>query len=208
MHSGLPPSSWVVSCLDALPAGFAVGKQALDMACGSGRHSLLLAQRGFQVLGVDRDADALSRMPATIQTRCLDLEQDAVWPLAGMSFDVVVVTNYLWRPRLKDLLGLLAPGGVLIYETFMQGNERFGSPKNPDFLLRPDELLDLCRPELQVMRFEQGQREQPGPAMVQRVMAYRPEDASRPQVIKRIADESNNRPLEPALQSTLNISLK
>ena len=88
-------------------------------------------------------------------------------------FDAVVVTRYLFRPRLDRLAALLRPGGVLIYETFMLGNERFGKPSNPDFLLRPHELLDWARGWGSVLAFEQGEIARPAPAMIQRICALR-----------------------------------
>lgn len=163
----IPPSPWVVRHVQSIPAR---GK-VLDLACGSGRHARFLAGLGYPVLAVDRDARALAGVSTIkgIMTRQLDLEGEE-WPLAGQVFDGIVVTNYLWRPRLPDVLALLAPGGVLIYETFMVGNERFGKPSNPDFLLRPGELLGLCA-GMWIVAFEQGEIDQPKPAMVQRICA-------------------------------------
>ena len=166
----IPPSPWVVRHVQSIPAR---GK-VLDLACGSGRHARFLAGLGYPVLAVDRDAGALAGLSAIegITTRQLDLEGEE-WPLAGQVFDGIVVTNYLWRPRLPDVLALLAPGGVLIYETFMVGNERFGSPSNPAFLLRPGELLDIVRNRFTVVAFEQGEVAIPRPAMMQRLCAVR-----------------------------------
>jgi SAM-dependent methyltransferase len=145
----------------------------LDLACGSGRHSRLLAAAGFRVLAVDRNADALAslaRVPG-VTTLPADLEGEA-WPLAGRRFSGVVVTNYLWRPRLPNVLELLLPGGVLIYETFMAGNERYGKPTNPDFLLRSQELLDLARVgSLTVLAYEEGYAGEPRPALRQAICA-------------------------------------
>jgi SAM-dependent methyltransferase len=130
----IPPSPWVVGHL----AHITQSGRVLDLACGSGRHARLLASRGYQVMAVDRNAQALAGLSglAGVKTAELDLEGEE-WPLAGQHFAGIVVTNYLWRPRLPDLMALLAPGGVLIYETFMLGNEAFGKPSNPEFLLRP-----------------------------------------------------------------------
>jgi SAM-dependent methyltransferase len=151
------------------------GGSVLDLACGRGRHSLLLAERGYRVEAVDRDAEAVAAIGATtpgIATRVADLE-GGPWPYYGRKFDGIVVTNYLFRPLLPMLLDALDADGVLIYETFMAGNERFGKPSNPAFLLRPDELLDLVRPRLTVVAFEQGEVSAPRPAMVQRLCATR-----------------------------------
>ena len=144
----------------------------LDLACGHGRHARLLAAQGFRVAAVDRDAEALAEQGnvAGITTRVTDLES-VPWPYAAQCFDGVVVTNYLFRPLFGALIGALKPGGVLIYETFMVGNERFGRPANPEFLLQPGELLNLVRPSLTVVAFEQGQVDSPKPACIQRICA-------------------------------------
>jgi len=147
----------------------------LDLAAGSGRHSLHFAGRGRTVLAVDRDATALAALAnePNVETRVHDLE-GAPWPLAGEMFDAIVVTNYLHRPLFPHLFAALAPAGVLIYETFAQGNERFGRPSNPEFLLREGELLALVRDRLRVAAFEQGRVELPKPAVVQRICAVGP----------------------------------
>ena len=147
----------------------------LDLACGAGRHSLLLAQRGYRVEAVDRNADALADIDAAapgIVTREADLE-GGPWPYHGCVFDGIVVTNYLFRPLLPMLLNALDQNGVLIYETFMLGNERFGKPANPAYLLRPGELLDVVRRRLTVVAFEQGEVLAPRPAVIQRLCATR-----------------------------------
>ena len=165
------PSSWVQRFLPLIAPGGAV----LDLACGSGRHSLLLADRGYRVEAVDRDAVALAAIAAMgrgISTRVADLE-NAPWPLHGRRFDGIVVTNYLFRSRLPLLLDALGDDGVLIYETFMLGNERFGKPSNPEFLLRPGELLEFAGRQLNVVAFEQGEVSLPRPAVVQRLCASR-----------------------------------
>ncbi|MCL2524022.1 MAG: SAM-dependent methyltransferase [Betaproteobacteria bacterium] len=167
----IAPSSWVETHAARLPAG----RQVLDLACGSGRHSRFLAAGGWPVLAADRDAAALAGLQgiAGITTACLDLE-GASWPLAGQQFAGIVVTNYLWRPRLPDLLALLAPGGVLIYETFMDGNAAYGKPSNPDFLLRPGELRALTAAAgLREIAYAEGYVDQPKPAMRQAICAVR-----------------------------------
>ncbi|MDK9702185.1 MAG: class I SAM-dependent methyltransferase [Sulfuritalea sp.] len=164
-------SRWVQRFLPLIKAGGSV----LDLACGQGRHSLLLAQCGCRVEAVDRDAAALAAIAARtpgIVTRVADLEGEP-WPYPGRQFDAIVVTNYLYRPLLPVLLDALDADGVLIYETFMAGNERFGKPSNPAFLLRPDELLDMVRPHLTVVAFEQGTVAVPRPAVMQRLCATR-----------------------------------
>jgi SAM-dependent methyltransferase len=157
--------------------------RVLDVACGSGRHLRWLAAQGFQLTGVDRDAAALSPLAALGRTVVADIEA-AAWPLAGEHFDAVVVTNYLWRPLLPTLLEALAQhGGVLLYETFERGNEVFGKPSNPEFLLRPGELLEACAP-LQIVAYESGLLEAP-PRRVQRIAARR--EGAHPAPLESIA---------------------
>lgn len=162
------PAEWVLRWAPLIRAG----SRVLDVASGRGRHARLFAARGCQVLAVDRDAGALAALRDIpgVTVREADLEA-ASWPFTGAAFDAVVVTNYLHRPTLPDLIATLAPGGVLIYETFMIGNERFGKPSNPAFLLAPQELLDVVRGRLEVVAFEQGQVARPKPAVVQRLCA-------------------------------------
>ncbi len=167
----LLPSPWVVRHAARIPAGGRV----LDLACGAGRHAVLLAGLGHPVLAVDRNFDEILKFSATpgIETRCLELEGDD-WPLAGECFAGIVVTNYLWRPRLPDVLAMLAPGGVLIYETFMQGNEAYGKPSRPDFLLAPGELRSVAQAAgLRLVDFVEGYVDAPKPAMRQAVCAVR-----------------------------------
>jgi SAM-dependent methyltransferase len=142
----------------------------LDVACGSGRHLRWLHAQGFAVTGVDRDAAAVEPLRDIGRIIVADIE-NAAWPLAGETFDAVVVTNYLWRPLLSTLAASVAPGGVLIYETFAAGNEAFGKPSNPDFLLHPGELLWACG-ALQVVAYEDGVLDGP-PRRVQRIAVRR-----------------------------------
>lgn len=167
----IPPSPWVVRHSEHIPVVGAV----LDLACGSGRHARLLAGKGYAVHAVDRDAAAIAGLNgvAGIEGSVLDLE-GVGWPLAGRHYVGIVVTNYLWRPRLPDLLALLSPGGVLIYETFMLGNEAYGKPSNPDFLLRPGELRGVAAAAgLREIAFEEGYTDSPKPAMRQAICAVR-----------------------------------
>jgi SAM-dependent methyltransferase len=158
----------------------AAGGRVLDLAAGSGRHSLYLAGLGFSVLAVDRDVLALelleqSKGSLAIETEQHDLEGSS-WPLANRVglFDAVVVTNYLYRPYLDLLPDLLAEGGVLIYETFAHGNAAFGKPNNPDFLLQTGELLDFAaRNDLHVLAYSDLYQTQPKPAMVQSLCAVK-----------------------------------
>lgn len=163
-----PASPWVARWAQIVPAG-----KVLDLACGQGRHARLFAGRGHEVLAVDRDADALASLTDVprVTTLRADLENGQPWPLAGRRFSVVIVANYLHRPLFPAILASLAPGGVLIYETFMLGNERHGKPSNPVFLLRAGELWQVFGASLEVRAFEQGYLEQPKPAVIQRVCA-------------------------------------
>ena len=165
------PSRWVRRYAPLiLPGG-----RVLDLACGGGRHALLLAAMGFQVEAVDRDAEAVAELGTReprITTRVADLE-GGPWPYYGCVFDGIVVSNYLYRPLLPQIMNALDVNGVLIYETFMVGNERFGKPSSPAFLLQPGELLERLRGEWTVVAFEQGEVAAPRPAVVQRVCALR-----------------------------------
>ena len=146
------------------------GGRVLDLAAGSGRHSWLLLESGFAVCAVDREISALSPLAAPCcEVRQIDLETGAPWAL-GTGYDGIVVTNYLHRPLLPAIAQAVAAGGVLIYETFARGNERFGRPQNPDFLLLPGELLDAFA-ILTVIAFEQGEVSAPRPAVIQRIAA-------------------------------------
>ena len=148
------------------------GGEVLDLACGSGRHARFLASRGFRVCAVDRDRQALDTLAdfAGITTQMADLEEGP-WPLAGRQFDAVIVTNYLHRPLFPRILDVVSPTGLLVFETFAAGNERFGRPSNPDYLLRPGELLDLARGRLQVVAYEDLEVATPKPARIQRICA-------------------------------------
>jgi SAM-dependent methyltransferase len=147
----------------------------LDVACGNGRHSRFFLERGHEVVALDIDLSGMGdcRNDSRLQLVEADLEAGE-WPLPGAFFDGVVVTNYLHRPLLDRLVGSVASGGVLIYETFARGNERFGRPSNPDYLLRPGELLDLARPRLRVVVYEDVTVTEPRPAALQRICAVRP----------------------------------
>lgn len=150
VHAGLSePSGWVRQWAHLIAPGGTV----LDVASGAGRHARWLAALGHPVTALDRDAAALATMRgvAGIATLACDLE-GAPWPLPDDArFAAIVVTNYLYRPLMPRLIDALAPGGVLIYETFAQGNETVGKPSNPAFLLAPGELLAVCMPALRVI---------------------------------------------------------
>lgn len=169
-HDIATPSAWIVRWAPLVPPGGRV----LDVACGSGRHARHFAERGHAVLAVDRDAEALARLAGApgVETRIADLE-GMPWPFEAAMFDAVIVANFLSRPLFPHLLAALRPGGVLLYETFMQGNERFGRPSNPDFLLAPGELFDWVGGILTPIAFEQGVVPTPKPAVIQRLCAVR-----------------------------------
>lgn len=165
-----PPSPWVSRFAPLIAPGGAV----LDLACGGGRHARYLASLGYAVEGVDSDASAIEALAGIpgIHGRCADLE-GGPWPYMGCHFAAVVVTNYLWRPLFAQLMATLDKGGILIYETFMIGNELFGKPSNPAYLLRRDELRHIVHNHLEIIAFEQGEVSQPRPAVVQRLCAVR-----------------------------------
>lgn len=172
-HGTGEPADWLLRWQHLLQPGMT----ALDLACGAGRHVRWLARRGLQVTAVDRDPAALAALHDLQQTQpgievlAADLE-GAPWPLPGRRFDLVLVTNYLWRPLLAPIVASVAPGGLLVYETFAIGQEHFGRPRSPDFLLRPAELLGAVAGELHVLAFEDGCCAAP-PRRVQRLAARR-----------------------------------
>lgn len=175
-HGNGEPSPWVRHWAHLVEAGGAV----LDVASGAGRHARFFASLGHPVTALDRDAAALAAMRGEplVTTLAADIE-GAAWPLpADAKFSAVVVTNYLHRPLFPQLLRSLAPGGVLVYETFAQGNESVGKPSNPAFLLAPGELLDVVRGHLRVVAFQDGFLAQPRPAYVQRICAIMEADRS------------------------------
>lgn len=162
------PSPWMVEYAGCIPKAGRV----LDLACGSGRHAIWLAAQGFQVHAVDRDVQATAHMQGmqNIQVTIADIES-GTWPESDELYDGIVVSRYLFRPLLQKLAAMLKPDGVLIYETFMAGNERYGRPRNPDFLLQPDELSTVYAPLLKIHAFWQGEVAGDVPAVMQRICA-------------------------------------
>lgn len=161
-------SAWVARFI----GGIAQGGRVLDVASGGGRHSRLARAAGHHVTGIDRDhgkARDLAGDPMVRQITA-DLEEGSPLPVAGERFDGVIVTNYLWRPILADIVGVVASDGVLIYETFALGQERYGRPSNPDFLLRPGELLNVIGQDLVAIAYEHGTVAEPR-RVVQRIVA-------------------------------------
>jgi SAM-dependent methyltransferase len=165
-HGTEAASAWIQRWSHLVPAGGTV----LDVACGMGRHLRWFAARGHPVVGVDRSEPAIAELQPLGELVLADIE-DGAWPFAGRAFAGVVVTNYLWRPLLPTLVQSVAPGGVLLYETFASGNETVGKPSRPDFLLQPGELLRACA-GMRVVAYEDGFLD--GPArFVQRIVAVR-----------------------------------
>ena len=143
----------------------------LDLACGRGRHTRFLLEQGYKVTAIDRDVSQLSIAQETDNLKIIehDLEGSARWPFVAKAFDGIVAVNYLSRPLFPKIIDGLAHNGILIYQTFAIGNAKFGRPRNPDFLLRENELLDAFAQRLTVVEFHQGYIEKPSPAIVQRI---------------------------------------
>lgn len=166
LHGTQPPSLWIQKWAHLVaPQG-----TVLDVACGAGRHMQFLAERGHAVTGVDRSPEAIEAARPWGHTLLADIE-NGPWPFPDLTFDALVVTNYLWRALLPTLLASLAPGGVLLYETFAAGNETVGKPSRADFLLQPGELLRVCQ-GLRVVAYEDGFLDDPT-RFVQRIAAVR-----------------------------------
>lgn len=164
------PSPWIVRFAGTVPDGATVA----DIACGGGRHGRFFMERGHPVLFADRDVSGVADLAGMPCVDILEADfENGPWPLTGRRFGGVVVANYLWRPILSRLMEIVTPGGVLLYETFAKGNEAYGRPRNPDFLLQPGELLEAVRGRLEVIAYEQRIVNRPGPAVVQRIAARR-----------------------------------
>ena len=170
-HRRGPPSAWI----ERFAGEIEPGGQVLDLACGSGRHSIYLLRRGHPVTASDIDVSALAdiRGEADLEIVAADLE-NAGWPFSGRRFAAVVVTNYLHRPLFPHIVSALAPGGLLLYETFAAGNERFGQPRNPAYLLKRGELLSGIFAGLTILAYEDLTVEAPRPAALQRICARKP----------------------------------
>ena len=167
-HASLAPSRWVVRFSSLV----ADGARVLDVACGQGRHSRWFAARGCRVVAVDRDTAALDQLASVAGVTAVSADLEAhPWPFEREKFDAIIVTHYLHRALFPSLLRALADDGVLVYETFARGNEAYGKPSNPGFLLTEGELLTIIGRSLIVVAFEQGRIESEPPAVVQRLAA-------------------------------------
>lgn len=164
MHGTEQPSNWLQRWSHLIKPT----SRVLDVACGAGRHMRWLSAQGHQVTGVDRNPEALALAQAFGTVVCADIE-NGPWPFKDQVFDAVIVTNYLWRPLMSTVVNSVAPGGVLIYETFAAGNETVGKPSRPDFLLQPSELLRATE-ALRTVAFEEGFEASPD-RFVQRIAA-------------------------------------
>ena len=166
----MSPSDWVTRWSHLVPQGASV----LDIACGSGRHLQWFADRGHAATGIDRNLSATQHLSGVATLVEADIENNA-WPLmhdgVPQPFGAVVVTNYLWRLLLPTVVASVAPGGVLLYETFAVGNETLGRPSRSDFLLTSGELLRVCK-DLHIVAYEHGVLQNP-PRFVQRIAAVR-----------------------------------
>ena len=168
MHTDSEPSRWITRFAPLVRPGAAI----LDLACGGGRHTRWFHARGHPVTAVDLDLSGLEDLRGRPELELLQADlEGAPWPLPDRRFGAVIVTNYLWRPLFPTILDSVDRDGVLLYDTFARGNEAYGKPSNPDFLLEPGELIELVRDRLQVVAYEHGQIERPQPAIKQRLCA-------------------------------------
>ena len=178
-----PPSPWVVR-FSSLITG-----DVLDIACGNGRHTRYFADRGHKVTAVDRDISGLADLQENknVEPIKIDLEKNLIFSkniLSNNSYNAVIVTNYLWRPLMPHIISAVDNDGILIYETFSSGNEVFGKPNNPEYLLQPAELLKLVNGDLEVIAYESGMIKIPQVAIIQRICAIKRKNVfSRPQLL-------------------------
>lgn len=165
------PSPWIEKHISLIPAT----GQVLDVACGAGRHSIYLRDQGYPVIAVDVDTAAIATGDDTAGLSVVTADLEAgCWPFRTQSFAGIVVVNYLWRPLFSELIRTLQPGGVLLYDTFARGNERYGRPNNPDFLLNPGELQEAFGSFLEIIDFFEGDVGLPRPACRQMIAARKP----------------------------------
>jgi len=154
------PDPWVQRYAELVPRG-----PVLDLACGKGRHGRYFLEQGYPVTFVDKDISGISGLfsynNANAQLIKHDLESNSPWPFQPDQFSGIVVTNYLYRPLFPNLATAIKPGGIIIYKTFATGNEQFGKPKNPDFLLKEHELRTAFNKQFQEIAFFQGREINP-----------------------------------------------
>lgn len=172
-HGPTNPSAWV----ERFISGIKQGGSILDVACGGGRHMRLALEKGYSVTGIDKDLSQVEDLAERKDVGLVeaDLELGHPFPLKEMRYDGVIVTNYLWRPILSDIVGCVEKDGVLIYETFALGHERHGKPSNPDFLAKNNELVEAALPHLVVVAYEHGFRDSECNRIVQRIAACGPD---------------------------------
>ena len=169
----IPPSPWVMRFAHLIRPGAHV----LDVAAGHGRHTHFFLLRGCKVTAVDEDISGLETLNGAKSVTIVEADlEKGPWPFEAESYDGIVITNYLHRPHFSHLITSLKPNGVLIFETFGQGNERLGRPRNPDFLLTPGELLNAFSKDLLIVAYEHGIEHAPRPAVRQRVCAIKSSD--------------------------------
>ncbi len=150
-------SKWIFNQIESLK--FKKKINLLDFASGNGRNSIPLSKKNIIVTAIDKDQEKLDKYASfkNINTICFDLETNEEWPLIREHYDVIIVVNYLYRPKINKLINLLKKDGFLFYETFSSGNEKYASPKNPNFLLKDRELLEIFGRELLPLSFYDGQ---------------------------------------------------
>ena len=170
------PEPWVLHATHLVPPRAPI----VDIACGGGRHARWFLANDHQATLIDRDvsavADLRNDVGATIVSADLESSHvDILHIIPPARFGGVIVVNFLWRPLMSAIVEAVAPGGVLIYQTFAVGNARHGKPSNPDYLLRPGELLDAVSGRLEVLRYEHGEDLLDRPVTIQRIVARRPE---------------------------------
>ena len=152
----LKPSNWIIEQVASLKISKKIN--ILDFASGNGRHAINLVTKYSTITAIDKDIDKLNlyKNIENINTICFDLETDKEWPLEKESFDIIIVTNYLYRPKVKELTNFLKKDGFIFYETFALGNEKYGRPSNPDYLLKNRELIDIFKSKFDIMYYFQG----------------------------------------------------
>lgn len=173
IDESLPPSPWISRFANLIEPGGLV----LDLACGSGRHSKFMLARGHRVTALDIEIAKLGDLAAlpSLEAVSADLEDGSPWPLGNRQYSAVIVTNYLYRPLMPAIAAAVQSGGLLLYETFAEGNEKHGRPANPDHLLRRGELLQLAQSSgFTILAYEDLEETSPRPACRQRLAAQKP----------------------------------